>query len=228
MLETIIQGILLGGLYTLFALGQSLMFGVMRLTNTAQGDFIILAAFAVIAGVALVGDAPMLVGAGGAAAGLRLRLRAAALCAQRHARQRPAAFAGRDLRPVDRDPEPAARAVLGRPALDRDRRPQHAGPAARRCAVGRRAAARDPGGGGRRDRRTAMALCAHRARPLVPRRVGRPRDRRADGPAREEDLCAGHGDRLRADRHRRHAAGHAHHRVARRTARCCCCSPSRP
>jgi branched-chain amino acid transport system permease protein len=61
MIETILQGILLGGLYTLFALGQSLMFGVMRLTNTAQGDFIILAAFAVIAGVALVGDAPMLV-----------------------------------------------------------------------------------------------------------------------------------------------------------------------
>ena len=49
MLETVLQGILLGGLYTLFALGQSLMFGVMRLTNTAQGDFIILGAFAVIA-----------------------------------------------------------------------------------------------------------------------------------------------------------------------------------
>ncbi len=58
MLETLVQGLLLGGLYTLFALGQSLMFGVMRLTNTAQGDFIILAAFAVIAGVSLVGGAP--------------------------------------------------------------------------------------------------------------------------------------------------------------------------
>ena len=57
MLETILQGVLLGGLYTLFALGQSLMFGVMRLTNTAQGDFIILGAFAVIAGVSLTGDA---------------------------------------------------------------------------------------------------------------------------------------------------------------------------
>ncbi len=57
MLETVIQGVLLGGLYTLFALGQSLMFGVMRLTNTAQGDFIILGAFAVIAGVSLTGDA---------------------------------------------------------------------------------------------------------------------------------------------------------------------------
>ncbi|MBD9667445.1 amino acid/amide ABC transporter membrane protein 1 (HAAT family) [Variovorax beijingensis] len=57
MLETVIQGVLLGGLYTLFALGQSLMFGVMRLTNTAQGDFIILGAFAVIAGVSAAGDA---------------------------------------------------------------------------------------------------------------------------------------------------------------------------
>ncbi|WP_432727722.1 branched-chain amino acid ABC transporter permease [Variovorax sp. W6] len=62
MLETIVQGVLLGGLYTLFALGQSLMFGVMRLTNTAQGDFIILGAFAVIAGVSLTGgEVPWLV-----------------------------------------------------------------------------------------------------------------------------------------------------------------------
>ena len=58
MIETILQGILLGGLYTLFALGQSLMFGVMRLTNTAQGDFIILGAFAVITSTTLFGDAP--------------------------------------------------------------------------------------------------------------------------------------------------------------------------
>jgi branched-chain amino acid transport system permease protein len=55
MIETILQGLLLGGLYCLFALGQSLMFGVMRLTNTAHGDFIILAAFAAIA---LLGVAP--------------------------------------------------------------------------------------------------------------------------------------------------------------------------
>jgi len=61
VLETIVQGVLLGGLYTLFALGQSLMFGVMRLTNTAQGDFIILGAFAVIAGISLFGDAPLLI-----------------------------------------------------------------------------------------------------------------------------------------------------------------------
>jgi branched-chain amino acid transport system permease protein len=51
MVETLLQGLLLGGLYCLFALGQSLMFGVMRLTNTAQGDFVILGAFAAIAGM---------------------------------------------------------------------------------------------------------------------------------------------------------------------------------
>jgi branched-chain amino acid transport system permease protein len=60
MIETLVQGVLLGGLYTLFALGQSLMFGVMRLTNTAQGDFIILAAFAAIAGVSALGGMPWL------------------------------------------------------------------------------------------------------------------------------------------------------------------------
>ena len=48
-MEILIQGLLLGGLYALFALGQSLMFGVMRLTNTAQGDFIVLAGFGAIA-----------------------------------------------------------------------------------------------------------------------------------------------------------------------------------
>ena len=54
MLDTLIQGLLLGGLYALFALGLSLMFGVMRLTNTAQGDFIVLAAFGAIAIAPLV------------------------------------------------------------------------------------------------------------------------------------------------------------------------------
>lgn len=44
-MDLLLQGLLLGGLYALFALGQSLIFGVMRLTNTAHGDFIILGAF---------------------------------------------------------------------------------------------------------------------------------------------------------------------------------------
>ena len=60
-MDTLIQGILLGSLYCLFALGQSLMFGVMRLTNTAQGDFIVLGAFAVIAALGVVAAGPWLV-----------------------------------------------------------------------------------------------------------------------------------------------------------------------
>jgi len=60
VLEILLQGVLLGGLYCLFALGQSLMFGVMRLTNVAQGDFIILGAFAAIAGLSVATIGPWL------------------------------------------------------------------------------------------------------------------------------------------------------------------------
>ena len=47
-LGTIIQGVLLGGLYALFAAGLSLIFGIMRLVNLAHGDLIVLAAFAIL------------------------------------------------------------------------------------------------------------------------------------------------------------------------------------
>jgi branched-chain amino acid transport system permease protein len=43
--DTVVQGVLLGGLYALFATGLSLIFGVMRIVNLAHGDFSILAAF---------------------------------------------------------------------------------------------------------------------------------------------------------------------------------------
>jgi branched-chain amino acid transport system permease protein len=52
--NVITQGILLGGLYALFATGLSLMFGVMRLVNLAHGDLSIVAAFltlAIVSGV---------------------------------------------------------------------------------------------------------------------------------------------------------------------------------
>ena len=44
-LETIVNGILLGGLYALIGLGLGFAFGVMRVVNVAQGDFIVSAAF---------------------------------------------------------------------------------------------------------------------------------------------------------------------------------------
>ncbi|MBW9065929.1 branched-chain amino acid ABC transporter permease [Rhizobium herbae] len=47
-LDTIFQGILLGGLYALFAAGLSLVFGIMRLVNLAHGDLIVCAAFLIL------------------------------------------------------------------------------------------------------------------------------------------------------------------------------------
>jgi branched-chain amino acid transport system permease protein len=58
IIDTIIQGILLGGLYALFAAGLSLIFGIMRLVNLAHGDLIVLAAFAILALAAWLGLDP--------------------------------------------------------------------------------------------------------------------------------------------------------------------------
>jgi branched-chain amino acid transport system permease protein len=43
--NAVVQGILVGGLYALFAAGLSLIFGVMRLVNIAHGDLIVLSAY---------------------------------------------------------------------------------------------------------------------------------------------------------------------------------------
>jgi branched-chain amino acid transport system permease protein len=48
-LNILIQGTLLGGLYALFAIGLSLIFGIMRLVNLAHGDLIVLSAFVILA-----------------------------------------------------------------------------------------------------------------------------------------------------------------------------------
>jgi branched-chain amino acid transport system permease protein len=57
-LDTIIQGVLLGGLYALFAAGLSLVFGIMRLVNLAHGDLIVLAAFLILALISALGLNP--------------------------------------------------------------------------------------------------------------------------------------------------------------------------
>jgi branched-chain amino acid transport system permease protein len=47
-LDTVVQGVLLGGLYALYATGLSLIFGIMRLVNLAHGDLIVFGAFLIL------------------------------------------------------------------------------------------------------------------------------------------------------------------------------------
>jgi branched-chain amino acid transport system permease protein len=46
--NAVVQGILLGGQYALFACGLALMFGVMRIINLAHGDIAVLGAFLIM------------------------------------------------------------------------------------------------------------------------------------------------------------------------------------
>ncbi len=48
-IDTLLQGVLLGGLYSLYATGLSVIFGIMRLVNLAHGDLIVLGAFLILA-----------------------------------------------------------------------------------------------------------------------------------------------------------------------------------
>jgi len=52
--NAIIQGILTGGLYALFACGLSLMFGVMKLVKLAHGDLAVVAAYIGIGVIAVI------------------------------------------------------------------------------------------------------------------------------------------------------------------------------
>ena len=58
--NTILQGVLLGGLYAMFAAGLSLIFGVMRLVNIAHGDLIVLAAYIALVTTQMLGINPLL------------------------------------------------------------------------------------------------------------------------------------------------------------------------
>ena len=57
--NTIVQGILLGGLYALYGTGLSLIFGVMRIVNLAHGDFIMLGAFLSLLVTMILGLPPL-------------------------------------------------------------------------------------------------------------------------------------------------------------------------
>jgi branched-chain amino acid transport system permease protein len=57
--NAIIQGVLIGGLYALFACGLSLMFGVMKVVNLAHGDLAVVAGYLAI-GIVTVTHVPVL------------------------------------------------------------------------------------------------------------------------------------------------------------------------
>ena len=59
-INVIIQGVLVGGLYAMFAAGLSLIFGVMRLVNIAHGDLIVLAAYIALMTTDTIGINPLL------------------------------------------------------------------------------------------------------------------------------------------------------------------------
>jgi branched-chain amino acid transport system permease protein len=58
-LNVIIQGVLVGGLYAMFAAGLALIFGVMRLVNIAHGDLIVLAAYIALLATESLGINPL-------------------------------------------------------------------------------------------------------------------------------------------------------------------------
>jgi len=57
VLEQIANGIILGSMYALIAIGFSLIYGIVRLINFAHGDIVTIGAFAMLASVAAI-DAP--------------------------------------------------------------------------------------------------------------------------------------------------------------------------
>lgn len=60
LITPVINGILLGGLYTIIALGLSLVFGVMKLINMAHGDLVILGSYFAYALLTAFGIDPIL------------------------------------------------------------------------------------------------------------------------------------------------------------------------
>lgn len=58
--DTLIQGVLLGGMYALFATGLSLSFGIMRFVNIAHGDFIVAGAYASLALITVLPMNPLI------------------------------------------------------------------------------------------------------------------------------------------------------------------------
>jgi branched-chain amino acid transport system permease protein len=59
-INQIVQGVLLGGLYAMFAMGLSLSAGIMRFINIAHGDLIVLVSFLVLTLTTNLGLSPLM------------------------------------------------------------------------------------------------------------------------------------------------------------------------
>lgn len=60
LLQSIVSGLLMGGIYALIAVGLSLIFGLMNIVNFAHGDYLMLAMFATFWAYQLLGWDPMI------------------------------------------------------------------------------------------------------------------------------------------------------------------------
>ncbi len=60
LIQPVINGILLGGLYAAVANGLSMVFGVMRMVNLAHGDLLILASYGGVIFASWLGVSPLL------------------------------------------------------------------------------------------------------------------------------------------------------------------------
>lgn len=58
-INQIVQGMLVGGLYAIFAMGLSLSVGVMRFVNIAHGDLIVLVSFMILTMTTMLGLPPL-------------------------------------------------------------------------------------------------------------------------------------------------------------------------
>ena len=58
-INQIVQGVLLGGLYAMFAMGLSLSVGIMRFVNIAHGDLIVLVSFLLLSLTTAFGLGPI-------------------------------------------------------------------------------------------------------------------------------------------------------------------------
>ena len=60
LLQPILNGVLLGGLYAVIAIGMSTIFGIVKLVNLAHGDLMILGGYLSLILVSWLGVSPLL------------------------------------------------------------------------------------------------------------------------------------------------------------------------